>query len=154
MSVSPAWPQVLDSFDTPLVSEPSAGQLCSDAGLLPIRQFDQRIGPTRAFAEALDDPRDPDLTEHTFLSAPGSTASWPVTGMRPQPRATNGVIFSAILVAQPLPFRIYLMRIVWTCWLSQCGRRGDTELTGELTMLGSTNGSRPGPPRSAWGSDG
>jgi hypothetical protein len=67
MSVSPAWPQVLDFFGTPLVIEPSAGQLSSDAGLLPIRQLDQRIGLTRAFAEALDDPRDPDLTEHTFL---------------------------------------------------------------------------------------
>ena len=33
----------------------------------PIRQFDGRIGLTRAFTEALEDPRDPDLTEHTFL---------------------------------------------------------------------------------------
>jgi hypothetical protein len=33
--------------------------------LLPVRQFDQRIGLMRAFACALDDPRDPDLTEHT-----------------------------------------------------------------------------------------
>ncbi len=51
----------------PLVLEPSLGQLTSDAGLLPIRQFDKRIGLTQAFADALDDPRDPDLTEHTFL---------------------------------------------------------------------------------------
>jgi hypothetical protein len=57
----------LDFFGTPLVVEPSPGQLSSDAGLLPIRQFDQRIGLTRAFAEALDDPRDPGLTQHTFL---------------------------------------------------------------------------------------
>jgi putative SOS response-associated peptidase YedK len=35
--------------------------------LLPIRQFDQRIGLTRSFADALDDPRDPYLTEHTFV---------------------------------------------------------------------------------------
>jgi hypothetical protein len=54
-------------FGTPLVIEPSPGQLSSDAGLLPIRQFDHRIGLTRAFAGALDDPRDPDLTEHSFL---------------------------------------------------------------------------------------
>jgi len=67
MSVPAAWPQVLDFFGTPLVIEPSPGQLASDAGLLPVRQFDQRIGLTRAFAEALDDPRDADLTEHTFL---------------------------------------------------------------------------------------
>jgi hypothetical protein len=38
-----------------------------DCFLLPIRPFDQRIGLTRAFAEALDDPRDPHLTEHIFL---------------------------------------------------------------------------------------
>jgi hypothetical protein len=67
MSIPPAWPQVLDFFGTPLVLEPSAGQLSSDAGLLPIRQFDERAGLTRAFAGALDDPRDSDLTEHSFL---------------------------------------------------------------------------------------
>jgi hypothetical protein len=67
MSAPAAWPQVLDFFGMPLVIEPSPGQLSSDAGLLPIRQFDQRVGLTRAFAEALDDLRDPDLTEHTFL---------------------------------------------------------------------------------------
>jgi hypothetical protein len=67
MSIPAAWPQVLDFFGTPLVIEPSAGQLSSDAGLLPIRQFDERIGLTHAFTAALDDPRDPDLTEHTFL---------------------------------------------------------------------------------------
>src|SRR5262249_47434802 len=67
MSIPTVWPQVLDFFGTPLAIEPSPGQLSSDAGLLPIRQFDERIGLTRAFAEALDDPRDPGLTEHTFL---------------------------------------------------------------------------------------
>src|SRR6516225_7091911 len=65
MSIPSAWSQVLDFFGTPLVIEPSPGQLSSDAGLLPVRQFDQRIGLMRAFACALDDPRDPDLTEHT-----------------------------------------------------------------------------------------
>ena len=67
MSISSARPQVLDYFGTPLVIEPSPGQLSGDAGLLAIRQFDQRVGLTRAFADALDDPRDPDLTQHTFL---------------------------------------------------------------------------------------
>jgi len=67
MILPPPWPQVLDFFGTPLVVEPSAGQLSGDAGLLPVRQFDQRIGLTRAFANALDDPRDPELTAHTFL---------------------------------------------------------------------------------------
>src|SRR5436309_2100555 len=67
MSIPSAWSQVLDFFKTPLVIEPSPGQLSSDAGLLPVRQFDQSVGLTRAVAEALDDPRDPDLSEHTFL---------------------------------------------------------------------------------------
>ena len=67
MSVPHAWPQVLDFFGAPLIVEPSVGQLSGDAGLLPVRQFDQRIALTRSFAAALDDPRDPDLTEHTFL---------------------------------------------------------------------------------------
>src|SRR4051794_33480885 len=66
MSIPAAWPHVLHFFGTPLLIEPSPGQLASDAGLLPIRQFDERIDLTRAFADALDDPRDPDLTEHTF----------------------------------------------------------------------------------------
>jgi hypothetical protein len=67
MSRPPVWAQCLDFFGTSLVIEPSPGQLSGNAGLLPIRQFDARIGLTRGFAEALDDPRDPDLTEHTFL---------------------------------------------------------------------------------------
>jgi hypothetical protein len=67
MSIPSAWPQSLDFFGTPIVIEPSPGQLSSDAGLLPVRQFDEQIGLTRTFANALDDPRDPDLTEHTFL---------------------------------------------------------------------------------------
>jgi hypothetical protein len=67
MSIQPAWSQTLDFFDSPVVVEPSDAQLSSDAGLLPFRQFDQQLGLTRAFADALDDPRDPDLIEHTLL---------------------------------------------------------------------------------------
>jgi hypothetical protein len=73
MSILSAWLQVLDFFGTPLVIEPSPGQLSRDAGLLPIRQFDERIGLTQAFTAALDDPRGPDLTEHSFLE---TGASW------------------------------------------------------------------------------
>jgi hypothetical protein len=40
--------QVLDFFGTPIIIEPLPGQRSGDAGLLPIRQFDQRIGPTQA----------------------------------------------------------------------------------------------------------
>ena len=53
MSIPLAWPQVLHFSGTPLLIEPSQGQPSSDAGLLPIRQFDERIGLTRAFAQAL-----------------------------------------------------------------------------------------------------
>jgi Transposase DDE domain group 1 len=41
--------------------------LTSDAGLLPLRQFDDRIGLTASFAAALHDPRDPTRIEHSFL---------------------------------------------------------------------------------------
>jgi hypothetical protein len=67
MSIQPVWQQTFDFFDTPVVVEPTAGQLSSDAGLLPFRQLDERLGLTRAFAAVLNDPRDPDLIEHTNL---------------------------------------------------------------------------------------
>jgi Transposase DDE domain group 1 len=56
-----------DFFDRPIVIQRSNAPLTSDAGLLPIRQFDERIGFTRQFAAALDDPRDPERTEHSML---------------------------------------------------------------------------------------
>jgi hypothetical protein len=67
MSIHPEWQQTLDFFDRPLVIEPSAGQLSSDAGLLPFRQLDQLLGLTSSFAAVLNDSRDPDLIEHTTL---------------------------------------------------------------------------------------
>jgi hypothetical protein len=67
MSLQPAWQRTFDFFQLPVVIEPSRATLSSDAGLLPLRQFDEQIGLTRAFASALEDRRDPDLTEHTFL---------------------------------------------------------------------------------------
>src|SRR5947208_14664600 len=51
----------------PIQVEVSDAPLTSDAGLLPLRQFDEGIGLTQQFAAALDDPRDPELIEHTFL---------------------------------------------------------------------------------------
>ena len=80
MSIPAAWPQVLDFLGTSLVLEPSLGQLSGDAGLLPIRQFDQHIGLTRAFAEALDDPRHPDRTERTFPEMVWSRVSGILSG--------------------------------------------------------------------------
>ena len=51
----------------PIQIEVSDAPLTSDAGLLPLRQFDERIGLTRQFVAALDDPRDPELIDHSFL---------------------------------------------------------------------------------------
>lgn len=67
MSIQPAWQETLDFFGTPIVLEPSAGQLSSDAGLLPFRQLDEQLGLTHAFTAVLNDPRDPDLIAHTNL---------------------------------------------------------------------------------------
>ena len=46
----------------PLVIKPSRGQLSGDAGLLPIRRFDQRMGLPQASTDALNDLRNPDRT--------------------------------------------------------------------------------------------
>jgi len=67
MSIQPAWQHTLDFFGTPIVIEPSAGLLTSDAGLLPFRQLDEQLGLTEAFAAVLDDRRDADLVDHTTL---------------------------------------------------------------------------------------
>src|SRR4051812_42075867 len=60
------------SFDflpaRPVQIEVSAAPLTSDAGLLPIRQFDEPIHLTEQFAAALDDSRDPALTQQSLLS--------------------------------------------------------------------------------------
>src|SRR5688572_786287 len=64
-------PQSASLFDfyepLPIRVEVSDAPFTSDAGLLPLRQFDERIGLTAQFAAALRDPRDPDLIEHSFL---------------------------------------------------------------------------------------
>lgn len=66
MSIQTAWQGCFDFFSaSPIVVEVSPRQLSSDAGLLPLRQFDQRIGLTAGFAAALNDTRDPRLVEHS-----------------------------------------------------------------------------------------
>jgi hypothetical protein len=63
----PSAPFAFDFFQPlPIQIEVSDAPLTSDAGLLPLRQFDQRIGLTKQFAAVLDDPRHPDLIEHSF----------------------------------------------------------------------------------------
>lgn len=68
MSIHTAWQATFDFWgNLPIVVEPSQTQLTSDAGLLPLRQFDEQIGLTRQFGEALYDPRVPELCDHSFL---------------------------------------------------------------------------------------
>jgi len=63
-------PQSASLFDfyepLPIQVEVSDAPITSDAGLLPLRQFDDRIGLTQQFAAALHDPRDPAHIDHTF----------------------------------------------------------------------------------------
>jgi hypothetical protein len=60
------------SFDflpaRPVAIEVSPAPLTSDAGLLPVRQFDDRIRLTEQLAAALRDRRDPTLTRQSLLS--------------------------------------------------------------------------------------
>jgi hypothetical protein len=59
------------SFDfgtsKPVVVEPSAAQVSSDAGLLPFRQLDEQLGLTERFVAALTDRRDGGRIGHSFL---------------------------------------------------------------------------------------
>lgn len=50
----------------PVVVETQATLMSSDAGMIPIRQFDDQIGFTDRFVAGLHDPRDPALTDHGF----------------------------------------------------------------------------------------
>jgi hypothetical protein len=67
MSIQPVWQATFAFFDLPAVVAPAGGQLTSDAGLLPSRQLDQRLGLTAACARALNDPRDPDRIDHPLV---------------------------------------------------------------------------------------
>jgi len=59
----------LDFFPSrPVHVEISDAPLSSDAGLLPIRQFDGRIRLTERFAAAIKDMRDPIFVQHSLLS--------------------------------------------------------------------------------------
>ncbi|MBI1312653.1 IS1380 family transposase [bacterium] len=51
----------------PVVVEVSDAAMTSDAGLIPIRQFDQVVGLSERFSGALDDFRDPARTRHRLL---------------------------------------------------------------------------------------
>jgi len=52
----------------PVQIEISPAPLTTDAGLLPIRQFDDQIRLTEQFAAAIEDKRDPDFVQQSLLS--------------------------------------------------------------------------------------
>jgi hypothetical protein len=69
MSLQPVSPLSLDFLSSrPIHLEISTAPLSSDAGLLPIRQFDERIRLTELFAAAIEDRRDPIFTQQSLLS--------------------------------------------------------------------------------------
>jgi hypothetical protein len=68
MVSQPAFQLTLDFLTSkPVVVEASAEQVSSDAGLLPFRQLDERLGLTRQFADALRDRRSVGYIGHSFL---------------------------------------------------------------------------------------
>jgi hypothetical protein len=67
MIIQSVWQKSFDFFaGKSIFVSPVEMQLTSDAGLLPIRQFDERIGHTQQFIAALNDPRHPSYVDHTF----------------------------------------------------------------------------------------
>lgn len=62
-------PQLSFSFyrHQPVLADFSGGQITSDAGLLPLRAFDQRHHLTRDLGELLTDPRQDDRVRHDSL---------------------------------------------------------------------------------------
>ena len=68
MNPQTVWQRTLGFVGSkPVIIETSNAQLTSDAGLLPIREFDESLGFTRQFANALEDTRDARYTTHSFL---------------------------------------------------------------------------------------
>jgi hypothetical protein len=66
MIIQSAWQLSLGFFKgKEVVVKPVEAHISSDAGLLPIREFDEQIGLTKRLAEALNDPRCPTKTEHS-----------------------------------------------------------------------------------------
>jgi hypothetical protein len=69
--------------------------MSSDAGMIPIRQFDDQIGFTERFTACLHDPRDPALADHGLDGHPSdasrsrlSVTAWFSMGVRRLMRAS------------------------------------------------------------------
>ena len=67
MIIQSVWQKSFDFFRKPVVVKPSEASLSSDAGLLPIRQFDQHIGLTEQCAAVLRDLRYEPFVDHSLL---------------------------------------------------------------------------------------
>ena len=50
----------------PIVVESRKAEISSDAGILPLRQFDHQLGFTAGFIDCLEDTREPDQIDHPF----------------------------------------------------------------------------------------
>src|SRR5271167_5184634 len=70
MKVASCIPQLPFSFyrSKPIQVDFCGGQISSDAGLLPLRAFDQRHGLTLSLAERLRDAREDKRVHHSVLS--------------------------------------------------------------------------------------
>src|ERR1700721_1212231 len=68
--MTPCISQLLFSYyrHRPIRADFSGGQISSDAGLLPLRAFDQRHGLTGELAQRLCDPRAEGRVRHSVLS--------------------------------------------------------------------------------------
>jgi hypothetical protein len=68
MSIQPVLQGSFSFFqDLPIVVETTAAQLSGDAGLLALREFDEKIGLTLGFTSVLNDRRNANLLDHPFL---------------------------------------------------------------------------------------
>ena len=67
MILQSVWQTSFDFFRKPVVVEPFDVALTSDAGLLPIRQFDEAIGLTEQFSAALTDLRYRPSVTHSLV---------------------------------------------------------------------------------------
>src|SRR3954471_36462 len=69
MGLQPAPPLSFDFLGVrPVEIDVSTAPLTTDAGLLPVRQFDEAIRLTERFAAALEDRRHPVFIRHSLLS--------------------------------------------------------------------------------------
>ena len=106
----------LDFFGSlPVVVESSEAPLTSDAGLLPMREFDAKIGLTAGIAAALAEYRNPLLVEHSIpemvrsretREPAGRAASFVANRMREAGilLGTDGPHHNVVKIRPPMPF--------------------------------------------------